>query len=100
MYYGHVYDKFNLNVLEIGGSKYSTKILRSSGHVLWKILRKRLQLNLKRTEYRPASGAALRGQQSARAVSYLCAQRLICIFGTRYSCESLYSKLKVPLGFD
>jgi hypothetical protein len=51
MYYGHVYDKFNLNVLEIGGSKYSTKILRSSGHVLWKILRKRLQLNLKRTEY-------------------------------------------------
>jgi hypothetical protein len=36
-----------------------------------------------------------RGQQSARVISYSCAQRLISIFGATYSCESLYSTLKL-----
>jgi hypothetical protein len=43
---------------------------------------------------RPASRAALYEATIARVVSYSCAQMLISIFGTAYSCESLYSTLE------
>jgi hypothetical protein len=42
----------------------------------------------------PLQEPNLRRQQSARTMSYSCAQRLISIFGATYSCEGLYPTLK------
>jgi hypothetical protein len=39
-------------------------------------------------------GPHFQRKQPARGMSYSCAQRFISIFGTTYSCESLYSTLK------